>query len=149
MSFNLVQTALLVATLFTSSIALPVPTFSSNTGPRYVGHEIEATGMKHLTFRVSTEITRDDCNERSLNIDVIRTGSGGIGYYDQYLVNTSVVWLQLHCPLDEPITETITSESFVLESFYNRSSVQYEFISEIILPEGYELILQESNSEDE
>jgi hypothetical protein len=104
----------------------------------YVAKGVKAEGVKGVEIKISKEIIRYDCNKRFMSINKALVSGDGSGWYDKYIVDASVSKTLMHCPIKEPVRETISAAPIFIKSFTNEN-VHGDVIVTIVIPKGYNL----------
>lgn len=105
--------------------------------------KISATQVKGVNISLATEIVRDDCNQRSIQFDLsYLSGNKDFGWHQTLFANAGVSMTEMHCPLDRPVTETITSEAVFVNSLINRNA-DGEVELTLVVPTGFDVIVKE------
>lgn len=104
----------------------------------YVARFVTAENVKGVELRLSKEIVRDDCNQRTMDMTKALVSGSGDGWYDKYILDGNISQTKMFCPLDKPVKETIYSAPMFIKSFANEN-VKNEVRVSIIIPKGYKL----------
>jgi hypothetical protein len=103
---------------------------------------VSAHNVKGVNVRLWQEITRSDCNRRSIRADIKLVSGTGEGYYDQYFSQASTIMTLMGCPLPKPVTEKVYSADLFVPSFTNENlngAVEVTFV----YPSAYEFEVTE------
>jgi hypothetical protein len=105
--------------------------------------KISATQVKGVNISLATEIERDDCNQRSIQFDLsYLSGNKDFGWHQTLFANAGVSMTEMYCPLDTPVTETITSEAVFVNSLINRNA-DGEVELTLVVPTGFDVVVKE------
>jgi hypothetical protein len=115
----------------------------------YVTKIVTAENVKGVEVRLSKEIVRNDCNQHAMRLTNVLVSGSGDGWHDRYFWDAWIMQTKMHCPLDEPVNETIYSEPMFIKSFANQY-VNNKVLVTIVIPKGYKIevvVVKESTSE--
>lgn len=104
----------------------------------YVNKFVTAEDIKGVEVRLSKEIVRNDCNERTMSLTNVLVSGSGDGWHDKYFLDGHITQTKMFCPLDKPVIETIYSETIFIKAFANEN-VNNEVRVSIVIPKGYKL----------
>ncbi|MBS3907992.1 MAG: hypothetical protein KGZ49_13250 [Syntrophaceae bacterium] len=104
----------------------------------YVAKFVTAKNVKGVEVRLSKEITRNDCNTRTMLLTNTLVSGSGDGWYDKYFMDGYITQTKMHCPLPKPVNETIYSKPMFIKSFANEN-VNNEVRVSMVIPKGYKL----------
>jgi serine protease inhibitor ecotin len=104
----------------------------------YVTKGVTAEKVKGVEIKLSREIMRHDCNRKTMSIRKALISGDGEGWYDKYIIDASITSTKMHCPIDKPVKETISSGPFFIKSFTNEN-VNGKVVISVVIPKGYTL----------
>ncbi len=132
---------LVVMSLIASNSALAADLSVTRGSGRFYEMTISAKQVVGVNVQLVQEITRDDCNRRSIMVDKARVSGNVVNWYATYAFTAGTMMTEMHCP-GPSITETIKSPIIFFESYTN-PNIDREVLINLIVPEGYELEVSE------
>ncbi|MGH8474342.1 MAG: hypothetical protein ACRER2_00975 [Methylococcales bacterium] len=105
-------------------------------GSEFTATSSDAEKVKGVNVRIWQEITRDDCNQRNIEMNPVRVAGSGEGFYDEYFVTARTWMTVMACPLKNPVTENVYSEHFFITSLNNADADGVVKVS-LLTPKGY------------
>lgn len=134
--------------IFALVLALPGFAMAANFNIEYKAEQfnvvqISASKVKGVSIRVAQEITRKDCNRRSINFTLTAVeGNKDVAWNQTAYVSAGTVMTEMHCPLPKPVTEIIYSQEVNLKSLINEHANGLIDLT-LIVPAGYIVVASE------
>ena len=117
----MLKTLVLVAAFSVSIVAQADQLKIFKSTGQFTTTTISAENIKGVTLKLTENITRTDCNKRSIVLNQALADGGGQGFYDLYFLSAGTIHTEANCPLKTPVEETISSKEFFISSLTNRS----------------------------
>jgi hypothetical protein len=124
--------------VFLGSVAFAAGVKVVDSQGEYVAKIVTADGVKGVEVRLAMDVSRDDCNTRTIDLTNALVSGDGAGWHDKYFMDARMTQTKMHCPLDKPVKETIHSQSVFLKSFTNEN-LKGRVVATMIIPKGYTL----------
>lgn len=124
--------------VFLSSAAFAAGVKVTDTQGEYVAKIVTADKVKGVEVRLAIEVSRDDCNTRTIDLTNALVSGDGAGWHDKYFWDAQMTQTKMHCPLEKPVQETIYSKAVFLQSFTSEHA-QGKVVATMIIPKGYTL----------
>lgn len=135
----------LAACIGLSSLAHAENLKTETSEGKYSIVNISAQKVKGVSVRLAQEITRNDCNRRSIDLNLAFVdGNQDVAWNQTDFASAKTYMTEMFCPLDKPVKETAYSKSVELKSL-NNENAQGEIDVTLIVPLGYKVDVSELN----